>query len=46
MMPEYQDCKKLAEHTGHPIREIMEQARQAFTHLDAKQAKKSKEYKG
>ena len=30
MMPEYQDCKKLAEQTGHSIREIMEQARQAL----------------
>ena len=46
MMPEYQDCKKLAEQTGHPIREIMEQARQALNRLDAKQAKKSKRYKG
>ena len=46
MMPEYQDCKKLAEQTGHPIHKIMEQARQAFNHLDTKPAKKSKRYKG
>ena len=46
IMPEYQDCKKLAEQTGHPIREIMEQARQALNHLDAKPAKKSQTIQG
>lgn len=30
MMPEFQDCKKVAEKTGQPIRVIMDQAHQAF----------------
>jgi uncharacterized protein (DUF111 family) len=30
MMPEFQDCKQLAEKTGRPVREILEQVRQAF----------------
>jgi uncharacterized protein (DUF111 family) len=25
-MPEYQDCKRIAEQTGRPVREIMEEA--------------------
>ena len=29
--PEYQDCKKIAENTGRPVREIIEQAHQAYT---------------
>lgn len=32
MMPEFQDCKQVADKTGQPVREILEQARQAFTH--------------
>ena len=32
IIPEYQDCKKVAETTGRPIREIMQQAHQVFTH--------------
>ncbi len=31
MMPEFQDCKRVAEKTGRPVREILEQARHAFT---------------
>ena len=30
MMPEFQDCKQVAEKTGQPVREVLEQARQAF----------------
>ena len=30
MMPEFQDCKLVAEKTGRPVREILEQARHAF----------------
>ena len=29
--PEYQDCKRIAEQSGRPVREIMEEAMQAFT---------------
>ena len=28
--PEYQDCKRIAEQTGRPVREIMEEALRAF----------------
>ena len=30
MMPEFQDCQQVAKKTGRPVREILEQARQAF----------------
>ncbi len=29
--PEYQDCKRIAEQSGRPVREVMEEAMQAFT---------------
>ncbi len=28
--PEYQDCKRIAEETGRPVREVLEEAMQAF----------------
>ena len=28
--PEYQDCKRIAEQSGRPVREVMEEAMQAF----------------
>ena len=31
MMPEFHDCRQIAEKTGQPVQEILEQARQAYT---------------
>lgn len=45
MMPEFQDCKKLAEKTGRPVREILEQARQAFHNQAPNKVKKRKPQK-
>ena len=45
MMPEFQDCKQLAEKTGRPVREILEQARQAFHNLGPSKVKKRKPQK-
>jgi pyridinium-3,5-bisthiocarboxylic acid mononucleotide nickel chelatase len=41
--PEYQDCKRLADQTGRPIREIMEDA--AFAYRQARGKVKSKKVK-
>jgi uncharacterized protein (DUF111 family) len=30
--PEYQDCKRIADHTGRPIRDVMEDAVFAYRH--------------
>jgi uncharacterized protein (DUF111 family) len=30
--PEYQDCKRIANHTGRPIRDVMEEAAFAYRH--------------
>ena len=30
MMPEFQDCKKVAEKTGQPVQKVLEQVRLAF----------------
>ena len=37
--PEYQDCKRLADQTGRPIREILEEATSAYRHTQAKRKK-------
>jgi uncharacterized protein (TIGR00299 family) protein len=42
MMPEFQDCKQVAEKTGRPVREILEQARQAFLNQVPNKATKRK----
>ncbi len=45
MMPEFQDCKQVAEKTGQPVREILEQARQVFTAQVTNKATKRKHKK-
>lgn len=45
MMPEFQDCKRLAEKTGRPVREILEQVRHAFANQAPKRATKQKPQK-
>jgi hypothetical protein len=37
--PEYQDCKRIAEQTGRPVREIMEDALRAFHGAQGKSKK-------
>lgn len=40
--PEYQDCKRLADQTGRPIREIMEETAYAYRHKTPLQIKNAK----
>ena len=40
MIPEFQDCQQVAKKTGQPVREILEQARQAFTSQVSKTTKR------
>jgi len=42
MVPEFQDCKQVAEKTGQPVREILEQARQTFLNQVTNKAPKRK----
>ena len=42
MMPEFQDCKQVAEKTGQPVQEILEQARQAFNLQTTRKSTKRK----
>lgn len=40
--PEYQDCKRLAERTGRPVREVMEEAALAYRRQAQGKSKKAK----
>ena len=42
MMPEFQDCLQVAEKSGQPVREILDEARRAFTISRSTKATKQK----